>query len=288
MPPTATPIQARQLSVGRTNHYRGLDVTVDQVSLARSIEGTTAWDGDRDVLLGVQLTGHNPNSGSVDFCSWRFADSLRVERGDGSAFSGQRTAGDLFSECPTDFLPGLTSTGWLLYDLKQDQPLEPLKLVMGTSNETPAPIPFTGPKQELMARTWTADHSTGPVNGLIWSTSGGTISVSIPNKQANPDQEFIELQLRITNTLPNEVDLPGTTQDILRLRTDSGVLLDPSEQINPLLPDHGPYIDPNTERDGLYAWQVPIGQQDPTLVIQVDKDGGTTSVPIGPLPPRAS
>ncbi|MBV9358775.1 MAG: hypothetical protein JO023_24985 [Chloroflexi bacterium] len=286
--PTITPIAPRQLAVNRTNYYRGLDVTVDQAQLAQSIEDRTP-DRDTDVLLGVQLTVHNANSGSVDFCSWNFADSLRVERGDGSAFSGQHTTGDLFNACPSAFLPGEAGTGWLVYDLQRDQPLEPLKLVMGANNETLSVIPFTGPEQPLTSREWTVDRSTGQVNGLIWSVSGGTIGVSIPNQQANPDQEFIQLRVRVTNTLPKEVDLPNEPKQVLRLKTDTGTMLDPSEEINALLTCCYRAVDPNTERDGLYAWQVPKGQQNPTLVIQVDTEGGSASLPIGPLPtPGAS
>ena len=38
------------------------------------------------------------------------------------------------------------------------------------------------------------------------------------------------------------------------------------------------------EQDALYAWQIPLGSQNPTLVI-LAPDGSEARLPIGPLPP---
>jgi hypothetical protein len=93
-------------------------------------------------------------------------------------------------------------------------------------------------------------------------------------EQANPGQEFIVLKVRATNTDREQHWTPR-----LRLRTDSGVLLEPSARVR----DFPLYLPARAEQDSLFAWQVPRGPQNPSLMIA--SDAGEVPLPIGPLPP---
>jgi hypothetical protein len=145
-------------------------------------------------------------------------------------------------------------------------------------------------------------RSTEVLDGIIWSVSGGTIRTDIPSQQANPGQEFIVLKVRATNTTNQPIPILTTpaysfdAKRILRLAPDNGVLLEPSAELDKLGLGAFAELPARAERDGLYAWQVPRGQQNPTLVIrretilldgarQVYGGPGEARLPIGPLPP---
>jgi hypothetical protein len=66
----------------------------------------------------------------------------------------------------------------------------------------------------------------------------------------------------------------------LRVRADNGVLLQVSAELN-ALPTEFPA---KAEQDTLYAWQLPLGSQNPKLVI-LSPDGSEHELELGPLPP---
>jgi hypothetical protein len=311
--PSPTPLPQQQLTVSRSNFYRGLQVLVDE---ARS---GPPPDSSSQPVLGVERSGvlpattrfvvvvrvrlHNANAQNTDVPSCNDAlQAFRLRLPSGEALGAAFSSGD-YTDCSSHSLTaGQTASGWLFYALREPVPLEPLQLVAGAANETPSVIPFTGPEQVLAAREWTVLHSTEVLDGIIWSVSGGTIRTDIPGQQANPGQEFIVLKVRATNTTDEPIPIlvtPAYSFDakrILRLAPDNGVLLEPSAELDKLGLGAVAELPARAERDGLYAWQVPRGQQNPTLVIrresivldgarQVSGGPGEARLPIGPLPP---
>src|SRR5215213_2121118 len=177
------------------------------------------------------------------------------------------------------FRPQETAEGWAYFELDSAPPLAALKLAFGSGNETEVVIPFSGPEQIVRSRTFEHVRSTDVFRGLIWSVSGGTLRLDVPGQEANPGQEFVILKVRATNPSPAEVQMrkaplfPQEGTEYLRLEADSAVLN--------ALPTEFPA---RAEQDALYAWQIPLGSQNPTLVI-LAPDGSEARLPIGPLPP---
>ena len=68
--------------------------------------------------------------------------------------------------------------------------------------------------------------------------------------------------------------------EYLRLEADNGVLLQPSAALDALPTE----FQARAEQDALYAWQLPRGSQNPSLVV-LAPDGSEVRLPIGPLPP---
>jgi hypothetical protein len=253
------------------------------------------------VVVRVRL--HNANAQNTDLpCSNDALQAFRLRLPLGESLGAEFSSGDYRTCSSQGLTAGQTASGWLFYALREPVPLEPLQLVAGAANETPSVIPFTGPQQVLAAREWTVLHSTEVLDGIIWSVSGGTIRTDIPSQQANPGQEFIVLKVRATNTTNEPIPIlvtPAYSFDakrILRLAPDNGVLLEPSAELDKLGLGLFAELPARAERDGLYAWQVPRGQQNPTLVIrretilldgarQVYGGPGEARLPIGPLPP---
>src|SRR3954454_24726061 len=110
-----------------------------------------------------------------------------------------------------------------------------------------------------------------------WCDSWGN---GYPGQEANPGQEFVILKVRATNPSPAEVQMrkaplfPQEGTEYLRLEADNGVLLQPSAALN-ALPTEFPA---RAEQDALYAWQIPLGSQNPTLVI-LAPDGSEARLP---------
>jgi len=234
-------------------------------------------------LVGVRLRVHNPNGQTVEFSGLRMNSTIRLQLPSGA--NPRATTDGPFGEFAR-FRPQETAEGWAYFELDSAPPLAALKLAFGSGNETEVVIPFTGPEQVVRSRTFENVRSTDVFRGLIWSVSGGTVRLDIPGQEANPGQEFVILKVRATNPSPAEVQMrkaplfPQEGTEYLRLEADNGVLLQPSAALN-ALPTEFPA---RAEQDALYAWQIPLGSQNPTLVI-LAPDGSEARLPIGPLPP---
>jgi hypothetical protein len=278
--PTTAPAEQR-LAVNRTNAYRGLEVTVDEVRSGATIENQRAPRGK--TLVGVRLRLHNPTGQPISSQGQQLTDAIRLQVPTGANPRAEPQEPFRYLNSP----PGETLTGWLYFELDQPVPLEPLKLALGGGNETQVVIPFTGAEAKVAPRSFEYLRSTdGEVRGLLWSVSGGTIRPDIPGQQANPGQEFIILKVRATNPSPAEVRLrdarqvPQRAREYLRLEADNGVLLQVSAELNALPTD----FPPRAEQDALYAWQLPQGSRNPRLVI-LAPDGSEARLDVGPLPP---
>jgi hypothetical protein len=277
--PTSAPAEQR-LAVNRTNAYRGLEVTVDEVRSGATIENQRAPRGK--TLVGVRLRLHNPSGQPISSQGQQLTDAIRLQVPTGANPRAEPQEPFRYLNSP----PGETITGWLYFELDPPVLLEPLKLALGGGNETPVVIPFTGPEEKVAPRSFEYLRSTdGEVRGLLWSVSGGTIRLDIPGQQANPGQEFMILKLRATNPGLREVGWLDDrhrgrpAKEYLRLEADNGVLLQVSAELN-ALPEDFP---PRAEQDALYAWQLPKGSRNPTLVI-LSPDGSEARLPVGPLP----
>jgi hypothetical protein len=276
--PTSAPAEQR-LDVNRTNSYRGLEFIVEEVREGATIESERAGRGK--TLVGVRLRLHNPTGQVINLRGGALTDRIRLQLPTG----GNPRAESKGSLHRVSIQPGEVQTGWVYFELDQPMPLEPLRLVLGGGDETPVQIAFTGPEEKVAVRTFEYLRSTDEFRGLLWSLSGGTIRLDLPDQQANPGQEFIILKVRATNPSPAEVRLrdahqvPQRARDYLRLEADNGVLLQLSAELNALPTD----FPPRAEQDALYAWQLPQGSRNPTLVI-LSPAGSEARVPVGPLP----
>lgn len=277
----ASPTPAAQtLSIGRTNAYRGLLVTVEEARLGEMVEGKTARRGKS--LVGLRLRVENASDSDVQFANSPMNGLIHLRLPDGGSPAAE--AEDPFVR-PV-FRPHQTITGWSYFELDRAVPLESLALMLGSSQETQAAIPFNGPAPTVAKRGFEYLRSTEPVRGLIWSVSGGELRLDIPNQQANPGQEFIVVRLRATNPSTSTIAMRGAGSrvqqgtDYLRVRADNGVLLQVSAALSPLPTD----FPPKAEQDTLYAWQIPLGSKNPKLVI-LSPDGSEREVELGPLPP---
>jgi hypothetical protein len=278
--PTSTPV-TQTLTVERTNSYRGLLVTAEEVRSGHSFEGQTAGRGK--TLVGIRLRLHNP-SGVEFHTSGNNIDGLvRLRLPDG----GNPASKILGSEfLRPQLAPQATLTFWAFFELDRAVPLESLVLALGGGQETVVTIPFSGPEPKVVTRSFEYLRSTEPFRGLIWSVSGGELRLDIPRQQANPGQEFLVVKIRATNPSPDRVFLRGRNAvpqhgpDYLRIRADNGVLLQVSAELSPL-PTEFPG---KAEQDTLYAWQLPLGSKNPKLVI-LSPDGSEHELELGPLPP---
>jgi len=286
----ATPAEQR-LAVERGNSYRGLQFTVGEAREGAAVESKRAPSGK--TLVGVRLRVHNPSQKVITFGyrdQPRLSDAIRLQLPSGGNPTAMQVEpfGDLYVDLP----PQETREGWAYFALDRVVPLEALKLSLGSGNESPAVIPFSGPQEVVEPRTWEVARSTDVFRGVIWSVSGGTIRADIPGQQANPGQEFVVLKVRATNPSPLLVKMEGPRPgwgnnlfaqeavEYLRLEADNGVLLQPSAALDALPTE----FQARAERDALYAWQLPRGSQNPSLVI-LAPDGSEARLPIGPLPP---
>jgi hypothetical protein len=285
---TATPTPApaeQQLAVNRSNWYRGLEVTVEEVRTG----GTFGSERSRQLprgkaLVGVRMRMHNSTGQEIQFSRQPMHRHLLLRLPSGAAPTAESDGA--FGNYRS-FQPRETVEGWAYFELERaPEALAPLKLALVSGDETPAVIAFAGPEEKVAPRPFEHARSTGEYRGLLWSISGGEIRLDLPGQQANPGQEFIILKVRATNPSPAEVRLRTASQlhhsgkDYLRMEADNGVLLQVSAELNAL-----PWDFPaRAEQDALYAWQLPRGSQNPTLVI-LAPDGSEARLPVGPLPP---
>lgn len=271
---------AEQLTIGRTNAYRGLLFTVDEARTGQAVEGQTARRGK--TLVGVRLHVENAGDTDVQFANSPLNGLMHLRVPDGGSPAAE--ANDPFVR-PV-LKPHQTLAGWAYFELDRPAPLAPMALLLGSSQETQATVPFSGPAPAISKRTFEYLRSTEPVRGLIWSVSGGELRLDIPGQQANPGQEFIVVKIRATNPSTSTIAMRGAGSrvqrgtDYLRVRADNGVLLQVSAELSPL-PTEFPA---KAEQDTLYAWQLPLGSRNPKLVI-LSPDGSEHELELGPLPP---
>jgi hypothetical protein len=277
--PTAAPTP-QTLKLGRTTSYRGLEFSVVEARTGQTIEGQSANRGK--TLVGLRMRAYNPHTANVRFNNPALNTLLRLEHPDG-------TKSTALSAKPFDrptLPPRESIEGWLYFELDRPAPLEPMKLVFGGGGETPVEIALSGPEPVIAQRSFEYLRSTDPVRGLLWSVSGGTLRLDIPGQQANPGQEFIVLKVRATNPSASEIRLRNARQgpqgglDYLRLEADNGVQLQPSAELAPL---PAQFLG-HAEQDALYAWQIPHGSRNPSLII-LSPDGSQHKLELGPLPP---
>lgn len=277
--PTSAPAP-ETLAVGRTNSYRGLLFTVEEARSGQEIEGEKADRGK--TLVGLRLRVHNPSGQLIHFAGSPLHGLLRLRLPGGVNPIAETE--DPFMR--PKFEPEATISGWLYFQVERPAPLAELALSLGGAQETVVTIPFSGPEPQIAVRRFEYLRSTEPVRGLIWSISGGELRLDIPGRQANPGQEFIVVNIRATNPSATEVrirttgSMPQEGTDYLRIKADNGVLLQVSEDLNKL-PTNFP---PKAEQDTLYAWQLPRGSKNPSLVI-LSPDGSEHAIELGPLPP---
>jgi hypothetical protein len=280
--PSPTPTPGTQtLTIGRTNSYRGLLVTVEEARAGARVEGQSASRGK--TLVGVRLRLHNPNGVDIHTSGSSIEGLIRLRLPDGGNPAARIQDADMMRP---NLQPQTTMTGWAFFELDRPVPLESLVLALGGGQETVVTIPFSGPEPKIATRSFEYLRSTEPVRGLIWSVSGGELRLDIPRQQANPGQELIVVKIRATNPSPTPVFLRGRNAvpqngpDYLRIRADNGVLLQVSAELSPL-PSEFPG---KAEQDTLYAWQLPLGSKNPKLVI-LSPDGSEHELELGPLPP---
>jgi len=277
--PTSAPAP-ETLAVGRTNSYRGLMFTVEEARSGQEVEGEKADRGK--TLVGLRLQVHNPSGQTVHFAGSPLHGLLRLRLPSGANPIAETE--DPFVR--PRFEPEATIAGWLYFQVDRPAPLAELALSLGGGQESVVTIPFSGPEPQIAIRRFEYLRSTEPVRGLIWSVSGGELRLDIPGRQANPGQEFIVVNIRATNPSATEVRIrttgamPQEGTDYLRIKADNGVLLQVSEDLNKL-PTNFP---PKAEQDTLYAWQLPHGSKNPSLVI-LSPDGSEHAIELGPLPP---
>jgi hypothetical protein len=174
----------------------------------------------------------------------------------------------------------------MYFQVRRAPELESLALLLGGGDEAPVTLPFTGPEPPSTTRSFEVHRSTNEVRGLVWSVSGGEIRQDIPGQQASPGQEFVVLNVRATNPSSETVRIrdgklrPQKGSEYLRMKADNGVLLQVSAELNPLPLEFAG----KAEQDTLYAWQLPRGSKNPSLVI-VLPDESQYALELGPLPP---
>ena len=272
--------QEQTLQVGRTQAYRGLMFTVEEVRSGQQIENQKA---DRNkTLVGLRMRAHNPTGQRIHFASSPINRLLKLELPGGA----RPTAEEIDPWLRPMVAPQESVSGWLFFQVERPAPLAEMALALGGPQETTVTIPFSGPEPTIAVRSFEYLRSLDPINDLIWSVSGGELRLDVPGQQANPGQEFIVVKIRATNVSMKEVtvgklgSVPQEGKEYLRVRADNGVLLQVSAEINEL-PEHFP---PKAEQDSLYAWQLPKGSKNPKLVI-LSPDGSEHAIELGPLPP---
>jgi hypothetical protein len=254
---------------------------VDEARSGAEIEDQKAPRGK--TLVGLKLRAQNPSGLRVEFVGGDYLNRLiHLKHPDGS----DPTAKAVSPFVAPIIRPKETLAGWLYFELNQPPALDSLALAFGGGDETMVTIPFTGPELSSTTRTFEYLRSTDEIRGLLWSVSGGTIQLDVPGMQASPGQEFIVLNVRATNPSAEIVRMRDNRQrpqrgpEYLRLKADNGVLLQVSVELRPL-----PVEFPGkSEQDTLYAWHVPRGTRNPSLVI-VLPDESQYGLELGPLPP---
>jgi hypothetical protein len=232
-------------------------------------------------LVGLQVRVHNPNAQAVAFSTTALNRLLRLQLPSGTSPTAEAVPPFIRPSIP----PREAVSGWVYFEVDRPPPLESMALALGSSDETQAQIPFTGPMAATTTRTFEYLRSTPEVRGLLWSVSGGEIRLDVPGQQANPGQEFVVLKVRATNPSTAPVGLRnarGAAQrgtDYLRMKADNGVLLQVSAELSPLPSD----FPGKAEQDTIYAWQLPHGSKNPKLVI-LSPDGSEHELELGPLP----
>lgn len=272
--------QEQTLKVGRTNAYRGLEVTVEEARSGEQVEEEKADRGKTIVGLRVRL--HNPSPQLIHFAGTLFNERAKLRLPNGAAPAAMAT--DPFIRPRLDSEE--STVDWLYFQIDRPVPLSELTLALGGPQETIVTIPFSGPEPVIAVRQFEYLRSLDPINDLIWSVSGGELRLDIPMQQANPNQEFIVLRIRATNVSTKEITAgpgwgaPPEATQYLRVRADNGVLLQVSSAIHEL-PE---YFPPKAEQDSIYAWQLPKGSKNPKLVI-LEANGSEHEIELGPLPP---
>lgn len=187
--------------------YAGMNVTLLSVQQAQNFldDPQSASDG----MLRLKLQEQNKTSIAIN---WNYNTSARL------LVQGRSALAPTYVKSKQSIAPGATQTSEIDFAVPNGGNLNSIVFQLGTASEAQMRIPLTAQANLSQYQPKiTSQKGTMVYFGLNWTLTGTTTSLSIPGQQASKGMEYLTLNLKIDNTLSQDV-ISGSPFDYMQVK----------------------------------------------------------------------
>ncbi len=255
---TATTGSIKTTPVGSTITYASNDVTIVNVQQALSFVDDTYSKLQSSGTARLNFKEQNNASNSA---SYLYSDIARLILPDGSQAAPLNAQNNISPDA------SVSRTNWLDFAVPTTADAAKLTLVLGTSNDAQMRIPLTGSADLTTYKPKTVKpNKTLQHEGLNWTVTDATASLSSNATQAKKGMMYVTLTLKVDN--PSQTDVSEVWTDFMRLKTGDTTSSPEGASTFPTTFPAG-----SSGKTGSVAFLVPQGSTSFTFILLANSSG---------------
>lgn len=244
-------------ALNTTLTYAGAAITVQKAQQADSFVNDN--DTNADSVIRIYLQAVNKTDVPINL---RYGDVARL------VLSNGQEVAPTFIKSNVGLLPGASMTGIVDFPVASSVKIDQLTLRLGAPGEARMDIPLrAGADVSRYAPKTTRLSGTWQYLGLDWSLSSATTQLSLGDKQAAKNMEYVTLNLKAGSTLA-QTAIPGSPFEYVRLK-DGNNTLTPVDATLPVSVAAGAH-----DQSGNVSFLIPQNATTLTLVMLAQPQGG--------------
>ncbi len=246
--PTAVPLSTA--TINQTVTYASVDFTVVNVQQGSPANFSDDSNANAPILLRVNIKEQNTTTHNI---SYFYSDITRLILSDQSSVAPATSKEGYGPDA------SVTRTNCIDYPLNSTVDLGKVTLQLGKSSEAQMNIPLSGKGDLSKYQPKTVSpNTTVPYDGLKWTLTSATASLSAGGKQADSGMRFITVSLKADN--PTTSTFYPDPNGHMRLKSGD-ITNPPVDSTLPVSIDAG-----TTSTTGTVTFQMPVGSTNFTLI----------------------